>query len=85
MDGLRRANEEQAKINSDKEGELEKENETLATINSEITAIETETAAYDEEASQSLEELIRLRAEFAGTKYPGDDDGQYGGAGGRRK
>ena len=83
MDELRRANEEQAKINSDKEAELQKENETLATINSEITAIETETAAYDEEASQSLEELIRLRAEFAGTKYPGDDDGQYGGAGGR--
>ena len=85
MDELRRANEEQAKINSDKEAELQKENETLATINSEIYAIETETAAYDEEASQSLEELIRLRAEFAGTKYPGDDDGQYGGAGGRRK
>lgn len=82
---LRSANEEQAKINSDKEAELQKENETLATINSEITAIETETAAYDEEASQSLEEMIRLRAEFAGTKYLGDDDGQYGGAGGRRK
>ena len=85
MDELRKANEEQEKLNSVKEAELQKENETLATINSETTAIETETAAYDEEASQSLEELIRLRAEFAGTKYPGDDDGQYGGAGGRRK
>lgn len=85
MDELRKANEEQEKLNSAKEAELQKENETLATINSETTAIETETAAYDEEASQSLEELKRLRAEFAGTKYPGDDDGQYGGAGGRRK
>lgn len=85
MDELRKANEEQEKLNSAKEEELRKENEALAEINIKTTAIETETAAYDEEASQSLEELKKLRAEFAGTKYPGDDDGQYGGAGGRTK
>ena len=69
MDALRKANAEQEKINSDKEEELRKENETLATINSETTAIETETAIYDEETSKALEELKRLRAEFAGTEY----------------
>lgn len=70
---LRKANDEQERLNSAKEAELQKENETLATINSETTAIETETAAYDEEASQSLEELRRLRAEFAGTGYDSGD------------
>lgn len=73
MDELRKANKEQEKLNRAKEAELKKENETLATINSETTAIKTETVAYDEEASQSLEELKRLRAEFAGTGYDNGD------------
>ena len=73
MDELRKANKEQEKLNRAKEAELKKENETLATINSETTAIETEKVAYDEEASQSLEELKRLRAEFAGTGYDNGD------------
>ena len=73
MDELRKANKEQEKLNRAKEAELKKENETLATINSETTAIETETVAYYEEASQSLEELKRLRAEFAGTGYDNGD------------
>ncbi len=73
MDELRKANKEQEKLNRAKEAELKKENETLATINSETTAIKTEKVAYDEEASQSLEELKRLRAEFAGTGYDNGD------------
>lgn len=84
MDELRKANEEQEKLNKDKEEELQKENETLAEINTETTALETETAAYDEKTSQSLEKLKRLREEFAGTKYPGDDDSQYDSGGGRK-
>ena len=85
MDQLIKANAEQEKINRDKEAELQKETDNLVVINSGTAAIKTETAAYDEETRKTLEELKRLRAEFAGTKYPGDDDGQYGGVGGRRK
>ena len=67
MEQLIKANEEQEELNRNKETELQKENEALAEINIQTTAIRTETAAYNEEINKNSEELERLIAKYSAT------------------
>ena len=85
IDKLRKIMEEQANLNSDKEAELRRENEALASIYSKTNDIEAETTGYGEKTSAILNELKKLREEFAGTPYNGGDSPIIGGEGGRKK